>query len=111
MLQDWIQLDKRFTREEALYALGFIPSWLSVHDERSAAEQLNAGYAHGGGWQPFGGGLWKFDREHAMLSYPDDPPMKAICAARLRNETIWVFPAAWVLIEQDNGEFEVSRMN
>jgi hypothetical protein len=36
-------------------SLGFIPQFLHADDPRSAAEQIDASYQHGGGWKPKAG--------------------------------------------------------
>lgn len=91
--------------------LGFIPQFLTESDPRSVAEQFNESYAHGGGWQPFGATQWKFNAETGSLTYPGDPSYSPVAKATLREETIWVYPHAWVCIAQADGSFEVARMD
>lgn len=93
----------------ALDALGFIPQMVSADDPRPAKEQFNETYVHGGGWRPMTG--WEFDPQSKALTYPDDPPMQPLAWAQLRDETILVYPYAWVMILQKDGSFEVSRMD
>lgn len=90
-------------------AVGILPDLLSPNINEKAAEQFKYTYAHGGGWNPFNG--FEFDPEHLVLSYPGDPPMGAVAKAQLRDETILVFPHAWVLILQSDGSWEVCRMD
>lgn len=88
--------------------LGYIPDMISEADPRPAAQQFHAAYAHGGGWDPFKG----FARGEAnQLVYPGDPPIWPVATATLREEQIFVYPYAWVMILQPNGSFEVSRMD
>lgn len=93
--------------------LGLIPNFLSEDDPRSAAAQFAENYSHGGGWSPMTG--WRYDSAPPstppFISYPGDPPYYAVAKATLRDETILVFPHAWVAIVQSNGDFEVSRMD
>lgn len=89
--------------------LGYIPQFLSEDDPRPAKEQIHANYSHGGGWHRFIG--HEFDQETLTLQYPDDPPMRAQVMAKLRNETIYVFQHAWVLILQQDGSWEVARID
>lgn len=90
-------------------AWGFIPFMLSEADPRSAAEQLNSGYAHGGGWRPFKG--FQGNAETLSLTYPGDPTLRPLDTVKLRDETIALYPFEWVAVWQAAGTFEVSRMD
>ena len=92
-----------------LNALGFLPGFLDERDPRSAREQLNANYTHGGGWQPFEGHV--LDYKGAALLYPGDPPMQLKGMTMLRNEVILVFQHDWVVILQKDGSWECARMD
>lgn len=89
--------------------LGFIPLFLDEYNPAPAKEQFNHNYAHGGGWSPING--FTFDPETLTITYPGDPPHEAVAKAKLRDETIIVYPFAWVLILQPDGSYEVSRMD
>ena len=93
-----------------LELVGFIPDMLSEDDPRSAREQLDANYKHGGGWQRFIGHTL-IPEDGFTLCYPGDPPMHPIALIRLRRERIVIYPHAWVLILQDDNTFEVARMD
>jgi hypothetical protein len=97
-------LDNRYTQEH----LGLIPLFLSEIDERSAAEQFDDNYAHGGGWSPMPG--WKMGSAGEII-YPSEQPLKPIAQATLRQEVIRFYPYAWVSITQPDGTFEISRMD
>lgn len=97
-------LDARYSEE----SLGFIPSFLSRADGRSAREQFHERYAHGGGWQPMKG--WSLGPVGEIL-YPGEPALPPIAVAALGDETIRVYAHAWVSITQPDGTFEVSRMD
>lgn len=99
----WIMLHPRATPE----MLGFLPGFLSEDDPRPAKEQFNERYISG--WHSFPG--FTFDKEKLQLNYPGDPPMVAIASTMLRNEEIILFQHAWVLILQDDGTWDVSRMD
>lgn len=88
---------------------GLIPQFLSAWDERTAKEQLDENYAHGGGWFSFGEGQWKL--EGTTLHYPEDPPLLCKGFTRLRNERICIYAHALVAIIQDDGSFEVARLD
>lgn len=87
--------------------LGYIPSFVSDDDPRSAKEQLDSNYQHGGGWRKFEGHVMQPD----SLKYPGDPPMPLLYEARLRNERIRFYLYSWVAIVQEDGTYEIARMD
>lgn len=89
--------------------LGFLPEFWSEHNPASAKEQANRSYAHGGGWQQFKG--FQMAGDFKSIRYPGDPPMPLIAQAKLRNETILLFDCAWVAIVQEDGSYEICRMD
>lgn len=94
--------------------VGLLPLIFSEDDPRPAREQVNERYAHGGGWHRFEGftlhGI-EHEPKEMWLDYPGDPPMKSLAWAKLRNELIVLFQFSWVAIIQDDGEYEISRMD
>jgi hypothetical protein len=92
---------------------GYLPSFLSEADPRSAKEQLNANYAHGGGWVPFEGFTLNYEAKPAFwrLAYPGDPATRILAYAKLCEETIAFFENAWVAIVQPDGNYEIARMD
>jgi hypothetical protein len=95
------------------HVAGILPDLLSPLDPRSAAEQLQETYAHGGGWSPFARFAlhdWQQPGQ-ATLAYPEDPPMREISRAKLRDETLILFECEWLAIVQPDGRFEVSRVD
>lgn len=92
----------------ALDMLGYIPQFISEDDPRTAAEQFNSSYAHGGGWQPMSG--WTMGTDGG-LKYPGDPKIMPVASAKLREEEIFVYPYAWVAIRQPDGKYEVARID
>ena len=86
---------------------GFIPSFLDNNDPRPAVEQFDDRYV--AGWHPFEG--FTFDKEPMTLSYPGDPPYKAISVIQFRKELIVLYPSGWVQIIQPDGTWQVSRMD
>lgn len=89
--------------------LGSIPMFLSERDEDSAKQQLDKHYSHGGGWNPLEG--WTLDLDSGVISYPGDPPLPPVAKAVLREETIYVYPHAWVAVVQKDGSYEIARMD
>jgi hypothetical protein len=86
---------------------GLIPGFLSEDNPKTAREQFNDQYQ--GGFNNFNG--FKYDNARKILTYPGDPPMRALGTMKFRDETIHLFPHAWVLIEQPDGKWEVARMD
>lgn len=87
---------------------GHIPESLSDLDPRSAHEQLDAGYAHGGGWNDFPGFTMG---EGDILTYPNDPPYQPIAELLLRDERIILYQYSIIAVVQPDGSFEVTRMD
>lgn len=88
--------------------LGYIPSFLNEDDPRSVREQLDSAYSFAGGWQPFKG--FKM-LSNGDLAYPGDPPTRLLAETKLRNETIRFYEHAWVAIVQEDGSYEICRMD
>lgn len=100
----WVAMHPRATPD----MLGYIPNFVSDTDSRSAKEQLDTGYRNGGGWRPFTGFTML---PNGNIAYPGDPPMKLLFEARLRNERIRFYEAEWVAIVQEDGTYEIARMD
>lgn len=97
----------QFTNMEVV---GFIPQFLSEEDERSAVEQIDAHYQHGGGWSDFEGfSLGQLSDGSYALYYPEDPPMEELSRAQLRDETIVFFQCSWLAVIQPDGSYRISR--
>jgi len=90
--------------------LGFVPTFLSEDDERTAAQQFDSNYRHGGGWRPFG--RWVLDEVSHVLKYPGDPPLEPLAFAKPHGkETVIFYEHAIVCIVQPDGSFEVARLD
>lgn len=88
--------------------LGFIPQFFSYDDPRPAKEQINEAYAHGGGWHQFEG--FRVTPGHS-LQYPGDPAIHPIAKAALRDEMIYVYPHAWVMIVHADKTHSIARID
>lgn len=88
--------------------LGFIPGFLSENDPRPAREQIDSAYQHGGGWSPFEGFKMLSD---GNMQYPGDPPTRLLAETKLRDEVIRFYEHSWLAIVQQNGSFEVTRVD
>lgn len=100
MKTDWEMLDPRMTIDH----LGFLPTFLSDDDPRSARGQFAAAY----GWKPFKGFEKGVDNS---LTYPGDPPQPVLAQTKLQDELICYYPHSWVAIIQPDGSYEVCRMD
>jgi hypothetical protein len=92
--------------------LGLIPDFLSPDNPAKARDQLDSNYKHGGGWSPREN--WRISNKEKMtIRYPGDPPLTPLAFAKLplTDETIYIYPLAFVLILQSDGSFEVARMD
>lgn len=104
MMPQWKLLHPAMTAE----ALGRLPFMLDLNNPAPAREQLDQGYAHGGGWDPFQGFTLRKDY---CLIYSGDPPVKPIAMTVLRNELVVLYEHEWVAIIQKDRSFEVARMD
>lgn len=102
-------LPMKLYHPRGLELAGFIPGFLDEDDARTAAEQLDKNYAHGGGWSPLSG--WKFNPEDSSIKYPGDPALRPVVELSLRDERVLIYKHAWVAIVQKDGKFEVARMD
>jgi hypothetical protein len=91
--------------------LGLLPEFFSETDPRSAAEQLDENYAHGGGFRPSPENTWALDRETLVLTYPEEPPMQPLAKAYLHDELLVFYPSAFLAIIQPDGSFKVTRVD
>jgi hypothetical protein len=100
----WVFTDPRLD----LDILGFIPTFFDLDDPRSAREQIDVNYAHGGGWHPFSG--FKL-LANGDLHFPEDPPTKLLATSRFRDEKIFFYEHGWLRVEQPDGTWEISRID
>jgi hypothetical protein len=101
---DWELLHPKVTT----HYLGYIPEWLNDEDPDDAVKQINKHYLHGGGWHSFKGFEHK---RNGILEYPGDPPLKPLAKAKLREETIYFYDHSWVAVIQEDGSFDVARID
>lgn len=99
--------------------IGYVPSILLPFDPAPIREQLQVRYAHGGGYRPFPNKdkfTLTYDRERpneAVLAYPEDPDYRewARCYFPLSQELVIMFDSAITAIIQDDGSFELVRLD
>ena len=86
---------------------------LSELNPEDAVTQLNNGYRHGGGWNDFNGFTLNRSGTNYSISYPEDPPMRELSRATLRDEVIVLFECSWVAVIQENGKgsYRIARMD
>ncbi len=99
-----------WTNEEVA---GMLPMMFDEYDNRTAQEQANANYSHGGGWMPFKGfTLGGSSKRGFTLNYPEDRPMRELSRSDFHNQTLVLFEGSWVaIIEADGSLSDVSRMD
>lgn len=94
--------------DRLIESLGWIPTFIDARNPDTAQEQFNRSYSHGGGWQPLGG--WTM-QDDGTLEYPEDPPLKPIAVVAVGEQTVRVYPHAWVSVRNPDGTYEVCRMD
>jgi hypothetical protein len=90
--------------------LGFVPEFFDEADPRPAREQVDANYAHGGGWYPMQK-VTAVPEIPFAFHYPDDPVFYPMAVAKLRQEIIVLYVAGFLGIWQRDGSFEISRVD
>lgn len=93
------------------YVMGIVPQMLSPYDPRPVVEQLNEGYAHGGGWHDFKGFTVVETEGLYELAYPGDPNMPELARIELRDEKVVFFECAWVMCVGSDGSTRIARMD
>ena len=97
------------TSGHSIEELGFLPQMLDGAIDTPVAEQINNNYQHGGGWRSFTGFIYSpTDRS---IRYTGDPKLYPIAHARINNETVLVYPYSWVLVLQEDGSFDIARID
>lgn len=98
----------RYRQRDQYEVTGELPYMLDTENDEPAAVQFDHGYQHGGGWRPFQG----FERVgEENIKYPGDPEITPVAKTKLRDEAIFLYPNAWVMIVQPDGTFEIGRMD
>jgi hypothetical protein len=98
--------------------LGLLPAIFHDTDPRPCAEQVNARYSHGGGWNPMRSWvatpktrLYLAEPEVVRIEYPGDPAFRVICSWRINAERVFLFDCSWIMVVQPSGDYEVARMD
>lgn len=104
---EWALLHPKMTMEH----LGLIPEWLRDDDPDPAWKQIDKNYQHGGGWRLGAMTAFVMNPKTHVLKYPGDPPLAPLATAQLRDEAIYFYEHAIVAIVQEDGRFEVSRID
>lgn len=100
----WKPIHPRFQE----HMLGYFPDFLNENDPRPAKAQINEAYAHGGGWNKFNGFRLL---ENGDILYPGDPPTRLLAEAKFRNETLRFYEHSWFMIVQEDGSWEIARLD
>jgi len=93
--------------------IGLIPEIITDRDPRPVHEQIESGYAHGGGWRPMPGFRLTCSSVagKSVLNYPVDPALHEISRAQIGEELVMVFDCDFVVVVAANGGFAVTRMD
>ena len=102
-------MTKWTNKEEA----GHLPMMFIEEDQRTAQEQAEERYSHGGGWLSFKGFiLTGSSKKGYALNYPEDRPMHELSRADFHDKTLVLFEGSWVaIIEADGSMSDVARMD
>ena len=93
-------------------SVGWLSHIFQEADPRTAQEQAQDRYSHGGGWMSFKGFTLAEDENGFILEYPEDVPIVEISRAKFRDQTLVLFQYSWVgIIEGGTELLEVSRMD
>ena len=115
LMLNWEATEHGLAQGVTMEWMGFIPTFINAADPRPAAEQIDEQYQHGGGWRPLKG--WEMNTANGVITYPGgDPPLTPLFKAEhvLENdkkETLYFYDSAWTGIVQEDGSFEVSRLD
>lgn len=90
-------------------ALGYLPDFFDLDDPRPAKEQLHERYAHGGGYHPMKGK--SFIMGDSWIKFPGDELFPLLAEAKLHKETLRFYYGSWLAIVQEDGSFEVCRVD
>jgi hypothetical protein len=90
---------------------GDLQYMLDDEDPAPAVEQFNQRSA--AGWRSRRSRWTNDGAGEAITSrtFSRNERLTPIARARLRDETILLYPMSWVLIEQPNGEWDIARMD
>lgn len=103
-----IELTEAGRRYRLEHIVGYIPTFLSDSDMRSAKEQINERYKHGGGWNTFKG--FKKDAND-NLQYPGDPKLQPLAKITFRDEVLLIYESGLTVIKQPDGSWEAARLD
>ena len=102
-------INRDYGSERVMEALGYLPHFLDEDNPDNCVKQLDQNYKHGGGWSKFEG--FKMNMKDNSIKYPGDPPYRPLAKMKIRNETVFVYPHAWVAVVQEDGSYEIARMD
>ena len=109
-LADWetdpLNLWKGVQRKQILESMGVIPLFIADHD-KPAAKQIAEYYI--GGWSPMDG--WEMLANGCVKYSGDQPLSPAAQLVKLDGEIVRFYPGAWISIQQENGDFEIARID
>lgn len=94
---------------------GYLPQIFLEDDPRTAQEQANTNYAHGGGWRSFMGRGFELGgraKGQFNLRFSSDPALREVSRTRFHDQTLVLFESSWVAIVDANENLvDVARMD
>lgn len=93
--------------------IGFLDRIFLKGDKRTAKEQMNDRYAHGGGFYTNDDWATKFRvLRSGAIKYPGDQALYPVATTKLDSgETVIVYDGAFVRIVQEDGSYVITRMD
>lgn len=91
--------------------LGYLPGFLDEADPDGAEAQFDKNYRRGGGFRPSVTKFRPINGFRGLTSPGGDPPLVALYRCKLRDEWVYFYDHAWVLVLRADGTWVVARMD
>ena len=96
------------------YAGPYLPMIFNEGDPRTAQEQANHRYDHGGGWNSFNGRGFELKGtadKGFQLAFPGDPHMRELSRTQFHEQLLVLFECSWMAIIEDGKMIDVARID
>lgn len=104
---DW-QGNENYDRDFVLAALGPVPTLINALDMRFVHEQLDEKLQRG--WVPEAPTAgWQFNDDCSLI-YPGLPPVMPVAYAMHGLETVYMYPAQWMVIQKIDQSYQIGRI-
>ena len=91
------------------HIVGILPSFVNEGNPMSVTKQINDRYSHGGGWRPLEG--FVMDKNDRSIQYPEDPKLMPLAVGVIKGCEVIVYDHGWVAVVNEDGSYEVSRID